>query len=119
MFRILRWAAAAALTALPAGAGDVSGFTLPNGLDVVVIEDHRAPVVVQMVWYRAGAADEKPGLSGIAHYLEQPDVQGHRHDGAGGVFPHRPKTMAGRTTPSPRGISPAISSASPPTGWNW
>ena len=70
MFRILRWAAAAALTALPAGAGDVSGFTLPNGLEVVVIEDHRAPVVVQMVWYRAGAADEKPGLSGIAHYLE-------------------------------------------------
>ena len=65
MFRILRWAAAAALTALPAGAGDVSDFTLPNGLEVVVIEDHRAPVVVQMVWYRAGAADEKPGLSGM------------------------------------------------------
>ncbi|WP_245873058.1 M16 family metallopeptidase [Albidovulum inexpectatum] len=48
----------------------VTDFTLDNGLQVVVIEDHRAPVVVQMVWYRAGAADERPGLSGVAHYLE-------------------------------------------------
>ncbi|MCA8883611.1 MAG: insulinase family protein, partial [Rhodobacteraceae bacterium] len=37
---------------------------------VVVIEDHRAPVVVQMIWYRVGAADEVPGKSGIAHLLE-------------------------------------------------
>lgn len=49
---------------------DVSEFTLPNGLQVVVIPDHRAPVVTQMVWYRAGAADEPPGASGIAHFLE-------------------------------------------------
>lgn len=48
----------------------VTTHTLSNGLDIVVIEDHRAPVVVQMVWYRAGAADEPPGLSGVAHYLE-------------------------------------------------
>ncbi|MHA6265833.1 M16 family metallopeptidase [Aliiroseovarius sp. CAU 1755] len=48
----------------------VSDFTLDNGLEVVVIEDHRAPVVVQMLWYRAGAADETPGVSGIAHFLE-------------------------------------------------
>ncbi len=45
-------------------------FTLDNGLDVVVIPDHRAPVVTQMVWYKAGAADEPPGKSGIAHFLE-------------------------------------------------
>lgn len=45
-------------------------FRLDNGLDVVVIEDHRAPVVVHMVWYRVGAADEAPGKSGIAHFLE-------------------------------------------------
>jgi zinc protease len=45
-------------------------FTLANGLDVVVIPDHRAPVVTQMVWYRVGAADEPPGVSGIAHFLE-------------------------------------------------
>nr|WP_245770670.1 pitrilysin family protein [Roseovarius azorensis] len=48
----------------------VSTFTLDNGLEVVVIEDHRAPVVTQMVWYRAGSADEKPGVSGVAHFLE-------------------------------------------------
>ncbi|WP_253196222.1 pitrilysin family protein [Roseovarius sp. PS-C2] len=58
-------------TALPAVAKEqVSSFTLDNGMDVVVIEDHRAPVVVHMVWYRAGAADEKPGVSGVAHFLE-------------------------------------------------
>jgi len=61
-----------ALTLLirPLWAQDISNFTLDNGLEVVVIEDHRAPVVVQMVWYRAGAADEMPGVSGIAHFLE-------------------------------------------------
>jgi zinc protease len=59
-----------AATALPAGAEPVTSFTLENGLNVVVIEDHRAPVVVQMIWYRVGAADEPPGHSGIAHFLE-------------------------------------------------
>jgi zinc protease len=48
----------------------VTHFTLDNGMDVVVIEDHRAPVVVHMVWYRAGSADEPAGASGIAHFLE-------------------------------------------------
>lgn len=48
----------------------VSNFTLGNGLEVVVVEDNRAPVVVHMVWYRAGSADEPPGASGIAHFLE-------------------------------------------------
>ncbi len=58
------------LAALPLRAETVSGFTLTNGLEVVVIEDHRAPVAVQMIWYRIGAADEPPGKSGIAHFLE-------------------------------------------------
>ena len=47
-----------------------STITLGNGLQVVVIENHRAPVVTHMVWYRVGAADEKPGKTGIAHFLE-------------------------------------------------
>lgn len=51
-------------------AGDVTDFTLDNGMEVVVVEDHRAPVVMHMVWYRIGAADEPPGKSGIAHFLE-------------------------------------------------
>jgi zinc protease len=48
----------------------VSTFALDNGMEVVVIEDHRAPVVVHMMWYRAGSADEQPGVSGVAHFLE-------------------------------------------------
>ncbi|WP_186312332.1 M16 family metallopeptidase [Cereibacter sediminicola] len=58
------------MLSLPALAETVSDFRLPNGLEVVVIEDHRAPVVTHMVWYRVGAADEPPGHSGIAHFLE-------------------------------------------------
>ena len=45
-------------------------FTLGNGLQVLVIPDHRAPVVTQMIWYKVGAADEPRGSSGIAHFLE-------------------------------------------------
>lgn len=48
----------------------VSSFQLDNGMDVVVIEDTRAPAVVHMVWYRAGSADEQAGVSGVAHFLE-------------------------------------------------
>ncbi|MDP3197265.1 pitrilysin family protein [Tabrizicola sp.] len=67
-----RLGAAVLLTlTLPAFAEEpVTTFTLDNGLNVVVIEDHRAPVVVQMIWYRVGAADEPRGHSGIAHFLE-------------------------------------------------
>ncbi len=43
---------------------------LANGLDIVVIPDRRAPVVTHMVWYRNGSADDPPGKSGIAHFLE-------------------------------------------------
>jgi zinc protease len=45
-------------------------FTLQNGMQVVVIPNHRAPVVSHMVWYKFGGADAKPGESGIAHFLE-------------------------------------------------
>lgn len=51
-------------------AQTVSSFTLENGLQAVVIEDNRAPVVTHMLWYRVGAADEPPGKSGIAHFFE-------------------------------------------------
>ena len=53
-----------------AAANPVTHTTLDNGLQVVVIEDRRAPVVVHMVWYPVGAADEPPLQSGIAHFLE-------------------------------------------------
>jgi zinc protease len=45
-------------------------FTLGNGMQVVVIPDHRTPVVTQMIWYKVGSADETPGKSGLAHFLE-------------------------------------------------
>src|SRR3954465_3345219 len=47
-----------------------ASFTLANGMQVVVIPDHRTPVVTQMVWYKVGSADETPGKSGLAHFLE-------------------------------------------------
>jgi zinc protease len=49
---------------------EVANFTLANGLEVVVIPDHRTPVVTHMVWYKVGSADETPGKSGLAHFLE-------------------------------------------------
>jgi zinc protease len=51
-------------------AGDATHFTLANGLEFVVIPDHRTPVVTHMIWYRVGSADETPGKSGLAHFLE-------------------------------------------------
>ncbi len=57
------------LQASPTGPR-VSEFKLANGLQVVVVPDHRAPVVTHYVWYRVGSADEPPGVSGIAHFLE-------------------------------------------------
>ena len=53
--------------AVPRG---VTNFALANGMDVVVIEDHRAPIVTHMVWYKNGSADDPVGKSGIAHFLE-------------------------------------------------
>ncbi len=55
---------------LAGSAPEVASYTLDNGMQVVVIPDNRAPVVTHMVWYKVGAADEPPGHSGIAHFLE-------------------------------------------------
>ncbi|RWE23504.1 MAG: insulinase family protein, partial [Mesorhizobium sp.] len=53
-----------------AGERSPSDFLLRNGMEVVVIPDHRAPVVTHMIWYKVGSADEPPGKSGIAHFFE-------------------------------------------------
>jgi zinc protease len=66
-------------------ADEVTTFTLDNGMEVVVIEDHRAPAVTHMVWYRVGAADEARGHSGIAHFLEHLMFKG-TDDVAPGAF---------------------------------
>ena len=62
--------AAGAITPVAASAPKITDFTLPNGLQVVVIPDHRAPVVTHMIWYKVGSADETAGKSGLAHFLE-------------------------------------------------
>jgi zinc protease len=60
----------ATLSSPAPAAPQVTQFKLENGLVVVVVPDHRTPVVTHMIWYKIGAADEVPGKSGIAHFLE-------------------------------------------------
>jgi zinc protease len=78
----------AALTALIGAARaatgpEVTDFKLSNGLEVVVVPDHRAPVVTHMIWYKVGAADETAGKSGLAHFLEHLMFKGtEKHPGA-------------------------------------
>ncbi len=51
-------------------AGDVSEFELENGLNIIVKEDHRAPIVASQIWYRVGSSYEPAGITGISHMLE-------------------------------------------------
>ncbi len=69
--------------------------TLPNGLKVIVKEDHRAPTAIQMVWYRAGSIDEKDGTSGVAHVLEHMMFKGTKSVGPG-EFSRRVAAAGGR-----------------------
>jgi zinc protease len=72
--------------ALEPGAANgpkVTHFALTNGLEVVVIPDHRAPVVTHMLWYKVGSADETPGKSGLAHFLEHLMFKGTTKNPAG------------------------------------
>jgi zinc protease len=64
-------------------APDVSYFKLANGLEVVVVPDRRTPVVTHMLWYKVGSADEPPGKSGIAHFLEHLLFKGTQKNPAG------------------------------------
>ncbi|KAF0205875.1 MAG: peptidase M16 domain [Gallionellaceae bacterium] len=57
--------------------------TLDNGLKVIVKEDHRAPVLVQQIWYRAGSMDERTGTTGVAHVLEHMMFKGTKTVPAG------------------------------------
>ncbi len=70
-------------------------FTLDNGMDVVVLPDHRAPVVTHMVWYKVGAADEAPGKSGIAHLFEHVMFK-ETDDIADGEFTSTVKQLGGQ-----------------------
>jgi len=61
-----------------AGVFNPETFTLANGMTVVVVPNHRVPVVTHMVWYKVGSADEGQGESGIAHFLEHLMFKGTR-----------------------------------------
>lgn len=97
----LRAALAAGLLALvpvcavAEGAPPIENFALDNGLEVVVIPDHRAPVVTHMLWYKVGSADEDPGKSGIAHFFEHLMFKGTAEYGPG-VFSARIADVGGR-----------------------
>jgi zinc protease len=75
--------AAAQVQASPDAAPRPATFTLANGLQVVVIPDHRTPVVTEMIWYKVGSADETPGKSGLAHFLEHLMFKGTSNHPAG------------------------------------
>ncbi|MED5432277.1 MAG: pitrilysin family protein [Pseudomonadota bacterium] len=81
-----KWIAGLCL-ALWAGVAGASApthsFTLDNGMKVVVREDHRAPVVTVMVWFKAGSIDEAPFETGLAHVLEHMMFKGTEHLGPG------------------------------------
>jgi zinc protease len=86
---------AAAQAAPAAAAPSVQQFTLDNGLLVVVVPDHRTPVVTHMLWYRIGAADDPYGKSGIAHFLEHLMFKGTQKH-AGGQFSLRIAAVGGQ-----------------------
>ncbi len=87
LLAILALAAASGPVAAASGdAGaqnEITSFTLDNGMQVVVIPDHRAPIVTHMVWYKVGSADEPPGKSGIAHFFEHLMFKGTTNHKAG------------------------------------
>ncbi len=71
----------------PAAAGpipqlDYEKYTLSNGLDVILVEDHRLPLVAVNLWYHVGPANERPGRTGFAHLFEHMMFQGSRHVGS-------------------------------------
>src|SRR5438045_9243799 len=67
---VLAFSSSGALAQTTVTSAPPANFTLANGMQVVVIPDHRTPVVTQMIWYKVGSADETPGKSGLAHFLE-------------------------------------------------
>jgi len=78
-----------------AQSSNVAHFTLANGLELVVVPDRRAPVVTHMIWYKVGAADEPPGKSGIAHFLEHLLFKGTAKNPAG-LFSQVVATIGGQ-----------------------
>lgn len=77
------------------GMKDTYEKILPNGLKVIVKEDHRAPTAVHIVWYKTGSIDEVEGVTGVAHVLEHMMFKGTSKVAAG-EFSKRVAQMGGR-----------------------
>ena len=74
VFAVIALSLFGALAVLPRPAAaevfNPTRFVLANGLELVVIEDHRRPAVAHFIYYKVGAVDEEPGKTGLAHFLE-------------------------------------------------
>ncbi len=79
----LAWALAVASPASAAPPSPVTEVTLDNGLRVLVLEDHRNPIVTVQTWYRVGSRNEVPGKTGLAHFLEHLMFKGTPTHGKG------------------------------------
>ncbi|MCI0596896.1 MAG: insulinase family protein, partial [candidate division Zixibacteria bacterium] len=80
----LAFPAAIAAQKSKSGAADIpklkfEKYQLPNGLEVILSEDHRLPLVAVNLWYHVGPANEEPGRTGFAHLFEHMMFQGSRH----------------------------------------
>src|SRR6185437_3446032 len=73
-------------------------YSLGNGLKLVVKEDHRSPVVISQIWYKAGSIDELNGVTGVAHGWEHIMMQG-KNRLPGGHVTRRAAAAGGRENP--------------------
>ncbi|HKP71503.1 MAG TPA: pitrilysin family protein [Pyrinomonadaceae bacterium] len=73
--------ASAASAPMVAPRLDFEKYKLKNGLEVILLEDHRLPLVATNLWYHVGPANERPGLTGFAHLFEHMMFQGSKHVG--------------------------------------
>ena len=62
---------------------DIKEWRLENGLEVLILEDHAVPLVTVQVWYRVGSRNERPGTTGISHFLEHMMFKGTPKYGPG------------------------------------
>jgi zinc protease len=75
-------------TALAVPSLDYEKYRLDNGLEVILREDRRLPLVAVNIWYHVGPANERPGLTGFAHLFEHMMFEGSRHVSEEGHFRH-------------------------------
>ena len=96
----------------------VEKYTLPNGLEVILHEDHSTPIVGVNLWYKVGSKDEKTGRTGFAHLFEHLMFQGSQHHNDE-YFAPLEKLGAQSSTAAPTPTGPTTSRSSRATPWSW